>query len=137
MTAPAVLPHWDALLARLAISGVPIGQGVAPREAEPHGGITEYAVLYLGPATAVRESLADARTDAELSVQVTCVGVSPERCLWVADRITAALAQPLTVEGRQAWRLEGPDGPAVHRDDSVTPPLWLQPLQYTLRSTAA
>ncbi|MFD6421035.1 hypothetical protein [Streptomyces sp. NPDC060198] len=132
MTTPAVLPHVDAVQAALVDAGLTVYLGGTP------GGTwsppDKFAVLYPEPGRAVRSSLADNRTDFTGMVQVTCVGGSMERALWVADRVRMALSGPLTVAGRRAWRPEDQGGPPVARDDDVTPPLWFVPVQYLIQS---
>lgn len=136
MTTPTVLPHMDAVQAALTaagltvyLGGIPIDAGWSPPD--------KFAVLYPDPGMAVRESLADRRTDFEATFQITCVGGSAERALWVADKARMALSVPLTVTGRASWRPEELGGPPVQRDDDVTPPLWFVPVQYRLISTPA
>ena len=135
MTTPTVLPHMDAVQAALTAAGLTVYVGGAPT------GSTwvppdKFAVIYADPGMAVRESLADARTDFETTIQVTCVGASVERALWVADKVRVALSVPLVVAGRTSWRPEDLGGPPVQRDDDVTPPLWFVPVQYRLMSTS-
>ncbi|MFW3477301.1 hypothetical protein [Streptomyces microflavus] len=67
-------------------------------------------------------------------MQVTCVGATAERALWVADKVRSALDGPLTVAGRRAWQPEDQGGPPVQRDDDVTPPLFFVPVQYLIQS---
>lgn len=110
------------------LGGTPTSSGWAPPD--------KFCVLYPEPGEAVRESLADARTDFMTTFQVTCVGGDLERCLWVADKVRQALSVQLTVAGRNAWKPEDLGGPPVQRDDDVTPPLWFVPVQYRLKSTA-
>ncbi|WNI16910.1 hypothetical protein [Actinacidiphila sp. ITFR-21] len=129
MTAPQVLPHVDAVQAALAAGGLTVYLGGAPpRPAD------RYAVLYPEPGQAVRESLADARTHWSGVVTITSVATTAEQALWVADKIRAALAGPLVVQGRVAWRPEELGGPPLARDDDVTPPLFYAPVQYRLQS---
>ncbi|MFJ4852395.1 hypothetical protein [Streptomyces sp. NPDC088730] len=130
---PSVLPHVDALQAALTgagltvyIGGTPTGSGWSPPG--------QFAVLYPDPGTARRASLAADRTDFVHLVQVTCVGASVERALWVADRVRQALDGPLTVVGRKAWQPEDQGGPPVQRDDDVTPPVYFVPVQYLIQS---
>ena len=111
------------------LGGAPTGAGWSPPD--------KYAVLYPEPGEAVRESLADARTDFMTTFQVTCVGASLERALWVADKTRAALSGPLTVAGRAVWRPEDLGGPPVQRDDDTTPPSWFVPVQYRIKSIPA
>jgi hypothetical protein len=96
-----------------------------------------YAALYMDPGQSLRASLADQRSNFQSLFQVTCVGPTVEKCLWVADKIRTALYGPLTVEGRMAWRPEEQGGPPVQRDDDVTPPLYFLPVQYRLMSIPA
>lgn len=130
MTAPAVLPHLDAVQAALTVAGLAVGLGGAPVPA-----VTRYVALYPDPGQSVRESLADRRTDLTLMVQATCVGPTAEQALWVADKVRGALAGGLTVDGRLVWRPEELGGPPLARDDDVTPPLYFVPIQFQLRST--
>jgi hypothetical protein len=137
VTTPTVLPHVDAVQAALEtipaltvyLGGVPASSGWVPPD--------KYCVLYPEPGEAVRESLADQRTDFMTTFQVTCVGGSLERCLWVADKVRQALSGPLSVEGRSAWRPEDLGGPPVQRDDDTNPPSWFVPVQYRLKSIPA
>lgn len=133
MSTPAVLPHRDAVRNALEAVGLTVGLGGAPAPAPASG---MYAVVYFTPGRSVSESLADRRTDFEGMFQVTCVGPDEERCLWVSDKVRAALHAPLAVAGRAAWRPEELGGPPVQRDDDVTPPLYFLPVQYRLQSTA-
>lgn len=135
-TVPDVLPHLDAVQAALEgadlmvyVGGIPTDAGWSPPD--------KFAVLYPDPGMAVRESLADERTDFESTMQITCVGGDVERALWVAGRVRWALASGITVEGRSCWRPEDLGGPPVARDDDVTPPVWFAPVQYRICSTPA
>lgn len=133
MAAPDIKPHVDAVTAALTTAGLTVGDGGAPASV-PATGI--YAALYFDPGQSISESLADQRTDFALSFQVTCVGPTPEKCRWAAQRARMALHAPLTVAGRTAWRPEELGGPPIQRDDDVSPPLYYLPVQYRLQSTA-
>jgi hypothetical protein len=134
---PELLPHVDAVQAALEavpltvyVGGTPTSSGWVPPD--------KYCVLYPEPGMAVRESLADARTDFNSVMQITCVGGDAERALWVADRVRKALAAtPLAVAGRACWPPEDLGGPPVARDDDVTPPVWFVPVQYRICSVPA
>jgi hypothetical protein len=135
-TTPEVLPHLDGVQAALETAGLTVYVGGTPSSS----GWTppdKFAVLYPDPGMAVRESLADERTDFDATMQITCVGGDPVRTLWVADKVRKALAAPLTVEGRSCWPPEDLGGPPLARDDDVTPPLWFLPVQYRICSTPA
>ena len=133
---PEVLPHVDAVQAALEAADLTVFLGGTPTTA----GWTppdKYAVLYPEPGEAVRDSLADTRADFMTTFQVTCVGGSMERALWVADRVRQALSGPLSVEGRSAWRPEDLGGPPVQRDDDTNPPSYFVPVQYRIKSLPA
>ncbi|GAA2484599.1 hypothetical protein GCM10010406_21080 [Streptomyces thermolineatus] len=132
MSAPAVLPHVDAVTAALTGAGLAVGLGGAPKTV-PTSGI--YTAVYADGGQALPESLADRRTGLQLLFQVTCVAPTAEKALWAADKTRAALAAPLAVPGRALWRAEELGGPPLARDDDVTPPLYFLPIQYRLRST--
>jgi hypothetical protein len=136
VSTPTVLPHVDAVQAALEdaglivyLGGTPTSSGWTPPD--------KFCVLYPEPGEAVRESLADVRSDFMATFQVTCVGGSMERALWVADKVRQALIGPLTVAGRSAWRPEDLGGPPVQRDDDTTPPSWFVPVQYRIKSILA
>ncbi|NUP23606.1 MAG: hypothetical protein HOZ81_47630 [Streptomyces sp.] len=133
MTTPTVLPHVDAVQAAMTAAGLTVYLGGTPTSSgwSPPG---QFAVLYPAPGTASRASLAAERTDFQHLMQITCVGATAERALWVADKVRQALSGPLVVEGRRAWQPEDQGGPPVQRDDDVSPPLWFVPVQYLIQS---
>ncbi|MEU3665747.1 hypothetical protein [Streptomyces virginiae] len=133
--APDIKPHVDAIMAALTAGGLVVGDGVAPPKSSiPPTGI--YAVLYCDPGQSVSESLADQRTDFQLSFQVTLVGPTAEKVRWAGQRCRDALHGPLAVTGRNAWRAEEDGGPPIQRDDDVSPSLYYLPVQYRLQSTS-
>lgn len=135
---PEVLPHIDAVQAALeADPQLVVFLGGAPSPASGWTPVTQYAVLYPEPGQSMSESLADERTDFEAVFQVTCVGASVERCLWVADRVRKALTPPLVVAGRSMWRAKDEGGPPVQRDDDTNPASWFVPVQYRIKSNPA
>lgn len=130
MTAPATLPHIDAVLAALAGASLTACLGVAPAGQAP-----PYIAVYPDPGRSVPGSLADPLSNYQGMVQLTCVGQTAEQALSYSDRARAALSVPLAVDGRSGWRPEELGGPPVQRDDDVTPPLYYAAVQYRLRST--
>ncbi|MFJ8154811.1 hypothetical protein [Streptomyces sp. NPDC094468] len=135
-TVPDVLPHSDAVQAALEAAELTVYLGGTPTTAGWSPPDT-FAVLYPDAGMAVRESLADQRTDFDSTMTITCVGGSAERALWVAGRVRRALTAPLVVEGRSCWPPEDLGGPPVARDDDVTPPVFYVPVQYRICSTPA
>lgn len=134
MTTPATLPHIDAVTTVLQAAGLTVYLGGAPEGTAPTD-TTPYVVLYPDPGTPVRASLADDRTNFVGVVQLTCVGLTAEQAINVCDRAQAALAPPLVVAGRTAWRPEPLDSQPVRRDDDVTPPDYYAISRFRLRST--
>lgn len=132
MTAPATLPHVDAVLAVLEAAGLVVSLGVAPPGVDP-----PYVAVYPDPGRSIPGSLADPLSDYQAMLQITCVGETAEQALSVSDRARAAMSVPLVVAGRSGLRPEELGGPPVARDDDVTPPLFYVPVQYRLRSTPA
>lgn len=129
-TTPNVLDHVDAVLAAYGTAGLTAALGGAPPGVAP-----PYCVLYPEPGMPVRASLADNRVNFQTTLQVTYVGETAEQALNYADRGAAAMAVPLAVTGRTAWRPEYLDGQPVQRDDDVTPPVFYAVARYRLRST--
>jgi hypothetical protein len=130
VTAPATLPHVDAVLAALAAAELVAGLGVAPPGQAP-----PYVAVYPDPGQSLPGSLADPLSYYQGTVQLTCVGETAEQALSVSDRARTVLSVPLSVDGRAGWRPEELGGPPVQRDDDVTPPLYYAAVQYRLRST--
>ncbi|MDH6709748.1 hypothetical protein P3T27_006497 [Kitasatospora sp. MAA19] len=135
MTSPAVLPYVAAVQAALANASLAVYLGGAPAGPAPLP--KTYCVVYTGPGQVSSASIADDRTTLDMLLQITCVATTPEGSLGTADRARAALAVPLTVDGRATWRPEELGGPHLLRDDDVTPPLYYLPVQYRLRSIPA
>lgn len=134
---PLALPHRNAILAALqpltarTSSPIAVGEGGAP---DPIPSNQMYVALYVSPGTASIASLTGDRTNFDVPFQVTSVGPTPEKALWVADRVREVLAVRLPVAGRGTWQTEERGGPPVQRDDGVTPPLYYLPVQYRLSS---
>jgi hypothetical protein len=133
MTAPAVLPHVDAVTAALTGAGLTVYTGGAPASVKPTA-TTPYVVLYPDPGRAERASLADDRVNFSAVVQLTCVGLTAEQAMSVSDRAMAALSAVLAVDGRTSWKPEALDGQPVQRDDDVVPPNYYAVARYRLRS---
>lgn len=122
--------HLAALLAVLAAAGITAFVGGASADAT-----APYCVLYPDPGVPVRASLADDRLDFSTVVQLTAVGETATQALSLTDRTSAALAPPLVVEGRTAWRPELIEGQPVRRDDDLVVPLFYAVMRFRLRST--
>lgn len=133
MTAPDIGPHMDAVLGALTGGGLAVGTGGAP---DPIPNTRMYAAVFFDPGQALTESLADRRTLLALGFQITAVGPTAVKCLWVAQQVRTLLHPRLSVAGRAVWRCEELGGPPVQRDDDVTPPVFFLPVQYRLQSTS-
>lgn len=134
MATPATLPHVLAVQAALESASLAVYVGGAPPGVEPTSE-APYVVLYPTPGTAVPGSLADDRVDFVGEVQLTCVGLTVGQAVNVCDRAAAALASPLVVDGRTAWKPEPRGGQPARRDDDRTPPCFYAISLFRLRST--
>lgn len=130
MSAPAVLPHVDALQAALTAAEIVNMLGVAPP-----GTLPPYAAVYPDPGRSVPGSLANPTSNFVGLVQVTFVGETAEQALSLSDRGRQALSVRLGVAGRSGWRPEELGGPPVQRDDDASPPYYYAVVQWRLRST--
>lgn len=133
MTAPAVLPHVDAVIAALTAAGLTVYLGGAPPGISPTA-TDPYVVLYPEPGRTETASLGDDRTNFSAVIQLTCVGLTAEQAMSVSDRAIAVLSTVLTVTGRTSWKPEALDGQPVQRDDDISPPVYYAPSRYRLRS---
>lgn len=129
----------SAFVARVASTGIPTGEGVAP------AGASRYAVVWAGAGSRRRVGddnlgvLGDPFRDVEITGQVTCVGTTAEQARLVADIVSAAvLGHVLTVTGWvcQPITLDS-DPPPIRRDDDVNPPLFVLPLLFEFRANPA
>lgn len=125
--------HTEAVRARLASTGYPVGVAQAPK-----GQAAPYFVVYPLAAGEPDGSLADPDADWQLPFQVTSVGVGPEQAQGLSDLARATLqATPLTVSGRGIWRVAIQSVGAVDRDDAFQPPLHFTADTVTLQTTPA
>lgn len=133
-------PHSAALRARLEVTGLAVGAGVAPDgvgwQGAPNAStFVGYLVLHSLTGGTVDGSIV-ADEDIDWRWQVTAVGGTYDQCELVGDKARAVLlGTPLTVSGRQVlWlRIDTPDGP--RRDDAVQDPVWISTEVYRLATT--
>lgn len=133
MSAPAVLPHVDAVTTALEAADLVVYPGGAPPDVTPTAS-RPYVVLYPEPGRALAASLADDRTTFSAVLQLTCVGLTADQALSVLDRAAQVLDVALGVTGRTSWKPEALDGQPVQRDDDVVPPCFYVVARYRLRS---
>lgn len=124
---PDVLPHHDAILAKLqAVTTMTTYDAEVPSSppADPDGRVHPYVVLHVTPGEPTIDSLAFTQNRLDLPFQVTCVGGDQNRCLFAVDKVRAALlGQVLTVTGRSLSPISSDgSGGAPLPDDDVTPP---------------
>ena len=112
----------DAVLARLRSNaeGLDVGDAEAPDVPSPS---YPFAVLYPEPSPDTSDedgTLADPMSHRTLEWQVTSVGRSREQAQWCSDIMRAILqSAPLTVAGRNIWRLDVGQLGEIERDDDV------------------
>lgn len=133
MTDLSVYAHTEAVRARLAATGYPVGLNQAP------GGVAApYYVLYPLVAAGPDGPLADPDADWVLPYQITSVGVGPEQAQGLADLARATLqGTPLTVSGRSIWRVAINQLGVIARDDAFQPPLHFTADTVEVQSTPA
>ncbi len=137
MNAAPVLPHCDALLALLRLIpnvGVYDGEVPATPPLDQDKRVKGYAVFYSGSGIPRVPALNGRSVDLGWQFTVVAVGGDQQRCLWVRDRIVAALVDVTpTVEGRVAGRicLDHEVGPPRRFDDPM-PPRFSLPLLFSL-----
>lgn len=141
---PRLLPHVTALLARLATATMPNGALIpvgnhrnVMSTAAPPRIVAPAIVLYLRTGGQTFGSVGCTDTDAELSFQITCIGLNADQAFAVADAAhTALVASPLAVADRAIWRLRRTFfGPSAERDETISPPLYYVTPEYRMWST--
>lgn len=130
MSLPVVREHTDAVIARLQALGLSVGDAQAPV------GVPPYVVVY--PITGGSSSgvLGAPDDDAELVVQVTCVGVSRKQAQWLEDKAMGLLTG-FSVAGRSIARVDVENYGGTFRDDTKSPPLYSAVPRFRLYSTPA
>ena len=111
--------HTDAVVAALAATNLPVGDGEKPPGNPP------YLVVYGGSET-TSGTLAAPNDDSDPITQVTYVGISREQADGARDRGRAViLGGTLTIPGRAVRETPTLEvGRPVQRDDDVSPPLF-------------
>ncbi len=134
---PGVEPHVRAIDVTLK-AGLPAAIGVGLGRA-PTDQALPYAVHYPDPGDVQAARLDGQRQHLTLHFIVHAIGVGPEQANWVADRVRDVLLNTaLTVPGRRLYRVtQDAAPPPMSRDDDVTPPLYVQTLEFQLRSDPA
>ncbi len=123
--------HTDAVIARLQALGLTVGDAEAPVGAAP-----PYAVVYPIAGGQTGGVLAAPDDDAELVVQVTCVGTSRKQAEWLEDKAMGLLTS-LSVTGRSVPRVALDSFGGVFRDDAKSPPLYVAVPRFRIYSTPA
>lgn len=132
---PIFRVHTDAVIAALESAGLDVGDAVAPADGPAllKGG-TGYVVVYPVAGGASYGTLADHAEDAEIIMQVTCVGATREQAAWLADACNVLL-DGLEVEDRSVPLVTLEVTPGVNRDDNQTPPVFYATPRYRIFST--
>lgn len=131
MSLPVLRVHTDAVIARLQALGLMVGDAEAPA-----GSPQKYAVVYPIAGGSSSGVLGAPDDNAELVVQVTCVGVSREQAEWVQDKAMGLLTG-FSVTGRKIARVDVENYGGVVRDDDKSPPLFYSFPRFRLYSTPA
>lgn len=132
---PIFRTHTDAVIAALEGAGLVVGDGVAPADGPAllKAG-TGYAVVYPTAGGASYGTLHDHAEDAEIIMQVTCVGATREQAQWLADAANVLL-DGMDVEDRSIPLVTLEVAPGVSRDDGQTPPVFYSTPRYRIFTT--
>lgn len=127
MSVASLRKHTDAVIRRLEVEGLAVGDADAKGLAAP------YVVVYPIPGR-VFGTLENPHEDADLVYQVTCVGSTREQAEWLIDEVMVLL-QGVNVAGRSISYIDIDGIPAVEPDRDVSPPVFYGTPRFTLRST--
>ena len=130
MTAAATRPHIAAVSALLTGAGLTVLPG---GEGSPEA---PCVVLWASPGTPTPGSIGLVDSDLVVEVTTVAVGGTSDQCMWVADKITAALnrAKP-TVSGRTVHAMSLSAATPVRREDNLAAPLFSASLTWRLHTT--
>lgn len=139
---PDILPHHDAILAKLRTVANLTTYDAEVAAAPPldlDERVHPYDVLHMTAGEPAVDSLAFTQNRLDLPFQVTCVGGDVTRCLWAVDQVRGALlGQVLAVAGRSLSPIssDGNSG-APQPDKDVTPPRHFTAVLFRLVSVPA
>jgi hypothetical protein len=124
--ATAILSALDAALA-------------FPVHLSQRGSAVPCLVLHMGAGDVDSRTLDDRRTALDAEFELMGIGSGPEQARWVADKARAALlGATIAVTGRRVSRARPVQFPRdVYADRDVSPPLWLAPVRYAVRTDPA
>lgn len=129
MSLPLVREHTDAVIDMLEGLSLTVGDGEAPKDADP-----PYLTVYAISGGSRRGPLARPSDDADLIYQVSCTGVSRQQAEWLADRAQALLGG-LDVPGRRILHISLESHGGVQRDDDIDPPVFTSTPRFRIIST--
>lgn len=114
-------PVVAAVVAQVATTGFPVGDGQAPA-----GDDMPYAVVYSIPDFSRSGPWSDGQADTVHQIQITYVGETREQASQLADKGRAVMAAGVAVPGRRVSLVDlAPGGGgSVERDDDSSPPLF-------------
>ena len=144
LTVPAVSGLRESMLERLdLVPFVKVYDGDVPQDDPPltipnSGGVVKpYVVLYAGGGTATSDRACQTPSVLGWAPQVSVVAGYPVDCLQAVDRVRAELTGTrLTLDDGTTGILREPEGDRpILKDESVSPPRFLYPLQYRIVAT--
>lgn len=134
MTIAAARPHIKAVIDALEAAELAVGDGEAP---DPVPDPVKYCVVYGIPGGRNFGTLENPFEDAEIPVQVNCVGGSRWQADWLRDEVVEILCAGFEVPNRSISRVEPIGQPNRDRDDLADPPVFVSMQRFMLRSTPA
>lgn len=119
------------VIAQVAGTGVLVDDGKQPdgsgwQGASGASDFIPYVVVHPVPGGGLDGSLGDPHADAEVVVQLTCVGASRAQCELVADRArTATVGTHPVLDGAAVTLISIDTLAGARRDDTVEPAVWI------------
>lgn len=135
MSPPDVREHTDAVITVLEALDLKVGDAVWSGNPEDDA---PYVVVYPIPGGSTSGTLGAPDDDAEIVIQVSCVGKSREQAEWLADKAKGLLGiGTLDVDSRYIPLVSLDMFGGIMRDDSVTPPLFTAAPRFRIITTPA
>ena len=135
-----ILPEMQAIVAAIAVSGLPVVAGDLPDGggwlgAPGASDFQPYVVVHALPGDQVDGTAAEPTVDTTRLWQVKSVAPTPEGAARTGDLAIATLAEHLTITVRSVLRLRPVGGGGVFIDEEPSPPLWVRFDRFSLTTT--
>jgi hypothetical protein len=133
MTKATSLEMAEAIVSLLEGAGLSASLGEAPAVLNP-----PHVVVWPGGGFETFTDLGHPIGDMILSIQLTCVGASPQQAQWAADKARAAVSRVTIapISDYSFWPIYAEQASQpIRKDDQVTPPMYVAVSRWNVRST--